>query len=701
MDAILPNSLKTNNGAPFYSIQIAASTPHKFTDSPLPLRRTSSHSRRVTSHRLLTRPTAVKNHAIFNRKPARLEILVTRRKQTIAAHVNRQLSAIFGTLYSTRSIRAAFIFLSVLFSHSATLAQAAPSPANLIANVQARSTISLSGVWHVIVDPYETGLSDRFYENRQPKDKQDLVEYNFDASGTLQVPGDWNSQRDNLLFYEGPLWYKKSFTYQQRPHTRTFIYFGAANYRARVWLNGKKLGEHEGGFTPFNFEVTDALRDGDNFVVVEVNNARRADGVPALNTDWWNYGGLTRDVALVEVPETFIQDYSVQLAKGSTSEIAGWVKLDGVTQPQKVTVEIPEANITQQVTTDSNGYAEFRFAAKLDLWSPESPKLYRVLLSAATDRVEDQIGFRTIETSGTKILLNGKPIFLRGVSMHEEAAFRGGRAFSPEDDAVLLGWARELRCNFVRLAHYPYNESMIRLADRLGILVWEEVPVYWEIDWTNPATLAVAEEQMRDLIARDHNRAAAILWSVGNETPMGPDRLEFLKKLAAYARSLDSTRLLTSAMNHRKNIGDNTQLLDDPLGEFLDVLGQNEYIGWYEAPIETTDTMQWKPAFEKPVIFSEFGAGAPYGDHGDPGARWTEEYQASVFQHQINMLKKFPALAGMSPWVLMDFRSPRRMLAGVQDFYNRKGLISDRGQRKQAFYILQNYYRSIANSKPQ
>jgi beta-glucuronidase len=635
-----------------------------------------------------------------NRQPERLETIGTRRKRRSAARFNRQLSPASISNSPARPVHVVAALISALLCLFASPVEAAPSPANLVANIPGRTTISLSGAWQVIVDPYETGLSDRFYENRQPKNKQDLVEYSFDASGTLKVPGDWNSQRESLLFYEGPLWYKKAFSYQTRPRTRAFIYFGAANYRARVYLNGQALGEHEGGFTPFNFEITDTVRDGENFVVVEVNDARRADAVPALNTDWWNYGGLTRDITIVEVPETFIQDYSVQLAEGSAGVIAGSVKLSGTSGPQQVTLEIPEANIKQQFTTDRDGYAEFKFAAKLSLWSPEAPKLYRVSLSAAGDSVQDQIGFRTIETSGTKILLNGKPIFLRGISMHEEAAFRGGRAFSPEDDAVLLGWAKELGCNFVRLAHYPYNEAMIRMADRMGILVWEEVPVYWNIDWTNPATLQVAEEQMRDLIARDHNRAAAILWSVGNETPMGPERLEFLKNLAAYTRSLDSTRLLTAAMNHRKNMGDNTQLLDDPLGEFLDVLGENEYIGWYESPIESTDTMQWKSRYDKPVIFSEFGAGAPYGNHGDAGARWTEEYQASVYQHQINMLKKFPALAGMSPWVLMDFRSPRRMLAGVQDFYNRKGLISDRGQHKKAFYVLQNFYGSIANSDP-
>jgi len=579
---------------------------------------------------------------------------------------------------------------------AATLASAAPSAPRLIANLHARTTISLNGTWRVIIDPYETGLGARYYENRKPKDKQDLVEYDFDSTGTLDVPGDWNSQRETLLFYEGPVWYERSFSYNRTAAARTFLYFGAANYHARVYLNGKPVGEHEGGFTPFNFEISNDVRDGDNFVVVEVNNARRGDSVPALNTDWWNYGGLTRDVSIVEVPAVFIQDYFVQLAKGSPGDIAGWVKLNGATQPEQLTIEIPEASIRQRVTTDMNGYAEVKFAATLQFWSPENPKLYRVVLSAGGDRVEDQIGFRTIETRGSKILLNGKPIFLRGISMHEEAAFRGGRAFSAEDDAVLLGWARELGCNFVRLAHYPHNEAMIRLADQMGLLVWEEIPVYWDIDWKNSATLQTADEQMRDLVARDHNRAAAIFWSIGNETPVNPARLEFMKQVLSYTREQDSTRLVTAAMNHTDKIGPNARLLNDPLGEFLDVLGLNEYIGWYDGPIAATDGLQWKTAYDKPLVVSEFGAETPFGAHGSADSRWTEEYQTSLYQHQIAMLRKIPSLAGMSPWVLMDFRSPRRPLTGIQDFYNRKGLISDRGQRKQAFYTLQKFYREIA-----
>ena len=353
----------------------------------------------------------------------------------------------------------------------------------------------LNGTWSTIVDPYENGLGSKFYLNAKPQTKSDLVEYDFDTSPKLKVPGDWNSQRESLFFYEGTVWYQRYFSYEKKEHTRLFLHFGAANYKTRVWLNGKELGEHIGGFTPFDFEIKDELSAGENSLVVEVNNQRLVDGVPTLSTDWWNYGGITRDVDLVEVPDTFVQDYFVQLAKGSSDQVAGWVRLSGAESAQTVTVEIPEINLKKSVTTDASGYAELHFSVKIKLWTPEDPKLYRVVISAGSDKVEDEIGFRTIETRGTQILLNGKPVYLRGICIHEEAAFRGGRAFSPEDDKTLLLWAKELGANYVRLAHYPHNEYMTRLADQLGLMVWSEIPAYWGIAWTNPGTLDNAQQQ--------------------------------------------------------------------------------------------------------------------------------------------------------------------------------------------------------------
>jgi beta-glucuronidase len=575
------------------------------------------------------------------------------------------------------------------------LAWSAPQPSPLIGNIPGRTITSLDGPWHVIVDPYETGLHARYYEQSTPETHSGPIEYNFELSETLNVPGDWNMQKDRLFFYEGPLWYKRSFTFKRPEHARVFVYFGAANYFTRVYLNGKPLGEHEGGFTPFNFEVTSQIADGDNFLVVEVNNTRRADGLPALNTDWWNFGGLTREVLLVETPATFVRDYSVQLVKGTTTEVAGWVQLDGVSPAQPVTVEILEAGVRKTFTPDANGRVDFRFPAKVELWSPENPKLYDVVVSAGADTLHDAIGFRSIEVKGTQILLNGKPIFLRGISMHEEAPIRGGRAFSPEDAATLFGWAKELGCNFVRLTHYPHNENEIRLADKLGLLVWSEIPVYWDIAWKNPATLANAEAQLRDMIARDHNRASVIFWSMSNETPVDPDRTVFLQTLAEDARRLDPTRLITSALNHVTEAGPEKRVLDDPLGESLDVLGLNEYLGWYFGRPDDADRWHWESKYSKPLIVSEFGGDAPYGKHGDASARWTEEYQANLYVHQLAMIRKIPGFVGLSPWVLMDFHSPRRVLPGIQDYFNRKGLVSNVGEHKQAFYVLQKFYREM------
>jgi len=586
-----------------------------------------------------------------------------------------------------------------IFLFLGSCAWGANSSSSLIANIPARSTVSLNGAWHAIVDPYENGVGSGFFRDEKPRTKSDRVEYSFDLAPVLNVPGDWNTQRESLMFYEGPVWYRREFSYHKREGIREFVYFGAANYRATVYLNGEKVGEHEGGFTAFNFEVTSTLRDGGNFLVVEVNNVRRVESVPTLKYDWWNYGGITRDVALVEVPETFIQDYWVQLSRGSQNEISGWVQLNGAQVRQQVTLEIPELHVREVLKPGSEGMASFKFSAKPELWSPDHPKLYEVSLTSGRDSVRDQIGFRTIEVQGTKILLNRKPIFLRGISMHEEAPFRDGRAFSQEDSQTLLGWVKELGCNFVRFAHYPHNENEVRLADRMGLLVWSEIPVYWDIDWTNPATLASAQAQLRDMIARDHNRAAVILWSLSNETPVKPERVTFLKQLASDARGLDDTRLITSALNHVDETGADVRTISDPVGDALDVLGLNEYLGWYWGRPEDADRMQWKSSWNKPLIVSEFGGGAPAGRHGQADERWTEEYQDNLFQHQLAMIEKIPGLAGITPWVLMDFRSPTRLLPGVQDYHNRKGVISNRGEKKLAFYTLQKFYRKMTDSR--
>lgn len=605
---------------------------------------------------------------------------------------------------------AALIFALTALGASLFSAHAATVPAPIvITGADMRPATSLSGEWAAIVDPYFVGLfsnnrhekSNGWFVNRktQPSDTFPM-EYDFAKAPKLKVPADWNTQRESLLYYEGPVWYERDFAYQPRAHTKIYLHVGAANYRSWFWVNGQKVCEHEGGFTSFNCDVTAAVHAGTNFVVAAVDNTRHEDYVPTLQTDWWNYGGLTRTVSLLEVPDTFIDQYDLHLERGEGSVIAGWAHVNGAEPGTKVEVEIPELGAKTSATVADGGRAEIRLTVHgLERWSPETPKLYKVKLLAGQDSIEDLIGFRTIETRGTEILLNGKPIFLRGVCVHAEAPYRLGRANTDKNAETLLGWAKEMGANFVRLAHYPHDETMLRAADHMGVLVWSENPVYWALQFDNPNVLAKASQQLDEEINTSRNHAAIIIWSMANETPNNEARTQFITTLASRARELDSTRLISAALLVR-SAGD-IKIVDDPLGKALDVIGANEYIGWYEKKPETADLTKWRIDYQKPMIMTEFGGEAKAGLHGGDNDRWTEEYQANIYRHQLAMFNNIPQLRGLSAWILMDFRSPNRPLAGIQDEFNRKGLISDQGQKKQAFYVLQKAYKEKTVGKPE
>ncbi|MDP1676251.1 MAG: glycoside hydrolase family 2 TIM barrel-domain containing protein [Bacteroidota bacterium] len=597
----------------------------------------------------------------------------------------------------------------------AALLQLISAQENLLINVYNRPAKSLSGQWNYIVDPYENGFYNYRYEpydnakdpgkgayftNAKPKDKTELVEYDFDKSDTIAVPGDWNTQKEKLFYYEGTIWYKKSFDYRKKKNTnRVFVYFEAANYQADVYLNGTKLGKHIGGFTPFNYEVTKLLKEKDNFLVVKVDNKRKKEGVPTLNTDWWNYGGLTRDVKLVETSDDFIQDYVIQLDPNDRKKIKGTVTLNGSDIAQKkIRIIIPELGLDQMIVTDSSGTASVEMQSqKISYWTTQNPHVYNVIVQTQKDEVVDQIGFRTITTKEQNILLNNTEIFLRGISIHEESPVRHGRAHSLDDAKQLLTWAKELGCNYVRLAHYPHNEHMARLADKMGILVWEEIPVYWTISWDNEETYRNAEHQLTTMINRDKNRASVIIWSMANETPTSDLRNIFLGKLAAKTRALDPTRLISAALEQSSVPGNpNVKIISDPFANVVDILSFNQYIGWYDGLPNKCKDIRWNITQNKPVVISEFGADAKYGFHADTLTRFSEEYQEYLYKETLEMISAIPQLRGISPWILVDFRSPRRTLPNIQDGWNRKGLISDDGKKKKAFFVLQKFYNTKA-----
>ena len=259
-----------------------------------------------------------------------------------------------------------------------------------VANVLARQTFSLNGQWNYIIDVQEEGYYDYrmnptqwgFFRNAKPQKPEDLIEYDFDKAPTMQIPGDWNTQDVRLFFYEGTVWFKRTFDYHPTNNRRTLLYFGAINYDAHVYVNGRKAGHHVGGFTPFNFDVTELLKDGENTVIVKVDNKRHAEDVPTQIFDWWNYGGITRDVLLVSVAPTYVENYTLSLDKESTNkkaarQISFQAKLNKAEAGQIISLNIPELKVKQQIATAADGTATVTLKAKnLKLWSPEQPKRF-------------------------------------------------------------------------------------------------------------------------------------------------------------------------------------------------------------------------------------------------------------------------------------------------------------------------------------
>ena len=604
----------------------------------------------------------------------------------------------------------------ILVSLSPAGAQSATDP--ILASADMRQGADLDGPWHWSIDPFrdgeggfhggKPGAGHRRYDEvdttaAMKADVNALYEYDMDRSPVAQLPQSFVTLSPQMRYYNGLVWFERHFTAHPQPGKRAFLRFGAVDYRAQVYLNGQPVGAHEGGFTPFAFDVTKLLRDGDNQVTVGVDSERTASDVPPPITDWENYGGITRPVSLIFTPDTFVDDEWVRLTRDG--HLAATVKLDGPAAANApVRVQIPGLKLALSGRTGADGSwtGEAPAPRSLHLWSPESPTLYDVQVSAGGDVVSDRVGFRTIEIRGTDILLNKKPIFLRGIDIHaEEFGDNPTRNITPEAARALLTEAKQgLHANFVRLAHYPHPETMLRAADELGLLVWSEIPVYWMVDFANPDTLKTALKMQRESILRDRNRASIVIWSVGNETPVNDARNAFLRTLVANARKLDDTRLVSAALLSGRK-GD-VQTIDDPLGADLDVLAVNTYNGWYTPdPLSKVPDIQWRSAYNKPLIFSELGAGALAGYHDDPANphKFSEEFQADYYRATLKMVSKIPFLRGISPWILKDFRSPRRQHPIYQQGWNRKGLDSPTGVRKEAFGVLAGYYRSLEQKR--
>ena len=549
---------------------------------------------------------------------------------------------------------------------------------------------SLNGEWYYAVDQYDTCLRQKWFsENYYTEQGFSLpVDYSFDEWPKMKLPACFNTFAKEYLLYEGPFVFTRKFSCDRNADEKVILRIGAANYVCRVFINKQYVGMHRGGSTPAFWDVTEYIGQ-DNRIIISVDSTRRPEQLPTENTDWFNYGGIYRDIELIYVPKTYIKSFKTELVPdGTYKNINIKINLSEMINTEAV-FSISELNISETIDI-KGGIADVTIEAAPILWCPENPKLYDVTLECEGDIVTDRVGYREIKVSGREILLNGESVFLRGISCHEDSVVNG-KGLTDEERRENIMLAKELGCNFMRIAHYPHHENMAKLADELGMLLWEEIPVYWAVRFDREKTYMDAENQLRELMNRDYNRASVIVWSVGNENADTDERLSFMGRLAKKAHEEGGSRLVSAAclVDAQEN------RIADRLADYLDVIGINEYCGWYNPDFSTLPKLFENSNPDKPVIITEFGADAMSHHHGNIDDKGTEECQADVYEKQIGAIRNIPYIKGMTPWILYDFRCPRRS-SYIQNYYNRKGLLSeDKTYRKPAFYVLQKFYNEL------
>ncbi len=547
--------------------------------------------------------------------------------------------------------------------------------------------MSLAGDWHYTVDWYESAIR-ASWPTIPHSDKTGLplpLDFDFLKTDTMKIPSCWNTEKKELTYFEGMLDYAKSFLLDEKikDKDRFFLHAEGISYRAYVFLNGEYLGYHDGGSTPFTLEITKSIRrTEENILILCVENKRLSDRIPAENFDWFDYGGIFRDICILAEDKQFIENFRVSYQEEK-------LLLDIYLKENKDTEIKVESKLLKGTFTSNGKHLHIEKHCTPHLWSPEAPYLYTFKLKAGTSSLKERIGLRTIRTQDGEILLNGKPILLKGACVHEHT-LKHGRSVRTKDIIQMIKDTKEMGGNFLRLSHYPHSRAVSKLCDELGLLLWEELPVYWAIDFKNRRTYEDAENQLEELIKRDFNRASVILWGVGNENADTDERYHFMSRLADKAHSLDNTRLVSAACLV------NAELLkiEDRLIESIDVIGINEYYLWYDRDITKLKRLFENSKPRKPVIMTEFGAGAETGFIGKVGELFSEENQRWFYEKQFEVIKSIPYIKGTTPWLLYDTPTPRRMNVH-QRGRNIKGLIGDDHKtRKRAYYEVKKQYES-------
>ena len=523
------------------------------------------------------------------------------------------------------------------------------------------------------------------------------------------VPSCWNLELD-LFTYTGDVWYFTDFV-AETDNVR--LVFGAVNNECDVWVDGDLVASHYGAFMEFAVELPH-LGAGKHTLTVRVSAYHNLeDTIPLERVDWYNWGGLIRAVELHGFGEAAIVRYRVYYeldVAARAADVRAEITLSAfggsVTDTLTFSLGGKSVSKTVTVTGEEKFTLELGRLEDLKLWDIFEGNLYMAEVTFAGDCLRERIGFREFCTEGRNLMLNGRRVELRGVNRHEDHPVTGF-AMAPAMIKRDLDIIRKTGCNMVRGSHYPNSKLTLDLLDEMGFLFWEEIPM-WGFD---PAALARPRVHERavamhhEMIARDFNHPAIVIWGMENEANTGCDASpELLKLLYATVKGLDSTRVVTYACNRPQ---------DDICMEYCDMISINVYPVWYGNILNGGSPSEpeiW-PAFidkfeqrlisrglnEKPLVISEFGVGGIPGNN-DPFApvRWTEEYQEDYYRRALPLIMKHRRTAGTIIWQYCDTRSAILKLMALQRprSFNNKGLLSEYRVPKRAWYVVKELYEN-------
>lgn len=557
---------------------------------------------------------------------------------------------------------------------------------------------SLNGKWKCKPDINDIGIKSEWF-------KPDSYDKNDTELLDIEIPNSFNTLKGYEI-YEGIFWHFFKFGVNETLLSETSIFrlkFKGSNYNTKVWLNGKYLGENNGGFVPFHFNF-EKIKQKSNFLVVRTENLRKKDRVPAISFDWLNWGGIYRDINLLFLNENRIKDIVIttKLISKEKSRIDISYKIIG-----KLSIYWQILDSTQNKVlfkgklSIHSGSGSFNFIFENpELWDPENPYLYylKIFDKNTNEKIyETSFGIREIEVKGRYIYLNKNKILLKGASLHEEL-MPFGRTIPYKERERDIKSMKSLGFNALRTAHYSHDEMLIEIADKEGILILEEIPVYWACNFKSQETFRTAAKMMRSLIKRDINHPSVIWWSVGNEIPIErPEVSKFIKRLMNWVRLYDNTRIVTYV---------SMKLFTDLTRRYADVATINFYFGWYIGSTRLISLMldvMRTPTFNKPWIYTEFGAGAKYGFHDswNNQTKFSEEKQLHVIDYSIRTFNAKDYIAGWFIWIYRDFRSFLRQNE-FQEGYNRKGIVSEKNEKKLISYRIPqilNKKRNLMNTK--